>query len=989
MNIIEPSKDQLDRLFARAYHDAVISGANMLHATELFEPLRQSISANPRLQAWSDISLEDERYDQQPFLKLLVDLRDSYYEMIVANIVSEVKAEVLVDSEKAWRKWLINYVEALMYGSPEVFDALCKADIKKFPKEYVGLKARYCNLNKYMLQSRWVNCYDPLLELAHIDWLTPEQRAKLNIFAGQIYMYWFPDFQLAKKHFDRAFDVCGGGVAAERGYAEYYLKVANYPEASDHLLKAQLMEPGHLDSVLISGDINKEQGMHEAAEAKYTDAIKKNFLESSAYSRLLALYGDTALFSGKKLAIEPLLLKAKSLETKYPVKHVLYNLTRDAGYAYSLNKDYTTSEKYYNDAIDMQPGNTAAIIDLAYIFAYQEKYKEAEEHFRKALQVDPRTFEAYWGLGWLFGQQIKDNDEENLKKAVACYLECLAISPSWDGLISYTIGLMYERHEKLKSAQMYLEKAVADNPRSAEYFSKLGEVYEKLQEFSLALSAYEKAAALSPKDPLAWNKLGNLHYDLGDYTKAKTYYQQAVDNGDNSIVYFKNLGLACRKLEQWNESIAAYSKSLEIKADDPEALNAIGVAHFGNKNYTDARTFYHRALEFSGNPENKSDAAIYWANIGLTWRDEGNLAEAKEAYKHSLELNPESADNQNYTGIVYYRDGDYAKAIEHYKRAVELAPTFTFYENLGLVYTDKEEYEKAITYFKKAIDTDKTSHSSINYLGNVYFRMKEYEPARRYYEQAVHLQPQNEFYITNAGLTYYYLSDFLKGRELFSQALTIAPEYVTALNYCANCNLFLGDIKDAEDQFRKCISIEPSESFFYSNLGLCLAKQNRLDEAQQSLDKAISLNEHNFEAVSYLGFIAFKRGDMDKARQYYLKAYPNQQQDAIDYYIMLDPAGSKDKLEDALANNPDDFISLWQMGFLNYVNKDLEESKKHFGKAFNLVMDDEKKLSIAISNLRMMDKEQWFAASTILMEVFKGDDVLSKKLDDLKEMVEA
>jgi tetratricopeptide (TPR) repeat protein len=987
LNIIVPAKDQLDRLFAKAYHDAVISGANMLQATELFEPLRQSIASNPRLQAWSDISLESERYDQQPFISLLINLRDGYHEMIVSNIVAEVNANLLKDAEKAWRIWQINYVEALMYGSPEVFDALCRADIQ-FPEKFSILKARYSNLNKYMLQSRWVNCYDPLLELANIDWLTREQRARLYIFAGQIYMYWFPDFQLAKKHFDTAFEICDGCAVAERGYAEYYLKAANYPEASDHLLKAQLKEPGQLDNLLISGDISKDQAMHEAAEAKYNDAIRKNFIEASAYSRLVALYGDPALFSAKKVAIEPLLLKAKSLETNYPVKHILYNLTRDAAYAFSLSQDYTTSEKYYNDAIGMQPANTAAIIDLAYIFAYQEKHKEAEDHFKKALQVDPRTFEAYWGLGWLYSQKTKGNEEENLKKAEACYLECLAISPSWDGLISYTIGLMYEKHEHFESAKTYLEKAVADNPRSGEYFSKLGGIYEKLENFPLALSAHEKAAALAPSDPLTLNKIGNLHYDLGDYTKAKAYYQQAVDNGGNAMVYFKNLGLASRKLEQWDESIAAYSRALEMKADDPEALNAIGVAHFGNRNYAEARTYYHQALKFSNEPENANDAAVYWANIGLTWRDEGNLAEAKEAYKHSLELNPESADNQNYTGVVYYRDGDYATAIKHYTRAIELAPTYTFYENVGLVYTDKEEYEEAITYFKKAIEADETSHSSINYLGNVYFRMKEYEKACKYYEEAVRLQPQNEYYTTNAGLTYYYRSDFIKGRELFYKALSYAPVYVTALNHCANCNLFLGAIKEAQEQFRKCISIEPSESFFHSNLGFCFAKQNRLDEAQDSLNKAINLNENNFEAVSYLGLIAFKRGDMDMARQYYFKAYPNQEQDPIVYYQLLDPEGSKEQLEETLANNPDDFITLWQMGFLNYVNKDLEGSKKHFGKAFNLVMDNEVMLSNAIGNLKKIDKEQWFAATAILEEVFKGDDVLSKKLGDLKKMVE-
>ena len=888
--IVDLSKEQLNKLFADVYYRAATSETDMFQTATLLEPLKQSLSKYSPMRAWSFITLDRDRFDKEPFVKMLVQLRDAYYSTYAAAIVAEVNAAFEKDDETGWQTWLLNYVEAVMLATPDIYDAICVADIH-FPLRYQPQKEKYCKLNKYLVQSRWVDCYETSLELAGIEWLTAEQRARLFIFAGQIYMYWFPDSHLAKKHIDEAAAVLKDSDVTDRAYAEYCKQMGDFEEARNHLINAQLKKGNELNNCLMMGDISKEQGMIEVAEAKYKEAISRNFLDTEGYARLVGLYGNATMFPGKKEEIEGMVKKVGLLESSYPVTQNFYNINRDAGYAYSLNGDYKTSESYYNSAVEMQPQNTAAIIDLAYILAYQEKYRQAEELFFKVIQIDPETFEAYWGLGWLYSQQNDTN------KAREYYEQCLTVRPSWDGLINYTIGLMYEKAGNVELAENFYEKAVKANPSSAQYLSQLGGIYEQQNRADDAINAYEKATVLNNKDALTWNKLGNLYFAKNDFSKAILCYEQASVNDPNGVVYFKNLALANQKLANWNESVDAYAKALAIKPDDVEALNATGIAYYELKDYEKSVSFYHKAIEASKTTTGNKNEPVYWANIGLAWRDARNYTEAEKAYLQSLSLDSESADNQNYTGILYYLMKDYTKAIEHYKKALELKPDWQLYENIGLAYFDNNDNDLAIANFNEAITRKPDADGTMNYLGNVYFKQGDYKRAREQYEKALKLQPANAVYLSNAGMSYYFELSYSEALPYFDKALEIDPNYLPALNYGGNCDLILGDNKKAESRYRKCIELNQNESFYYSNLGICLLKQKRMEEAEEYLNHAIALDKNNLEAVSNLGFVAYKKGDLEKARKYFRQALPDSQQDAADYYENMYPGEAEKEFE--------------------------------------------------------------------------------------------
>lgn len=874
--------EQLNELFAHAYYNAVINGTDMMQTATLLEPLRKSIGNYPPLQAWSLVTLDRERFDKEPFIQLLIDLQNQYYKAYAEMITGKITKAMEENLEYGWKLWLVNYVEALLQGIPEVTEAL-KVEKMKMAEIYRDLQARYCKLNDYFIQSRWVDCYEMILELAAINWLLPEHKARLLIFAGQVYLYWFPDSYLARQHIDEASKVLPGSAKVERAYAEYYRVMGNFEEARSHLVNAQIKEPDELDNLLLSADISKDQGIPEVAEGKYNDALSRNFMFTNTYSSLVVLYSNPALFKSKKSSIENLVQKVNLLETGSVLKTSYYNILRDAGYTFSLNQEYAISENYYNKAIVLQPENCAAIIDLAYILANQEKYEASEKLFNKAIETDPAVFEAYWGLGWLFSLQ------KNLDKALDCYNRCLTFRPIWNGYIYYTIGTMYENQEQFATAKNYFEKSVEANPSSSEYVSKLAGIYEKMQQFPEAITWYKKTLEIDEKDSLSWNKLGNIYYDLSDFSNAKICYRKALDNDKNTVVYFKNLGLAHRQLNEWQESLQAYNDALKLMPDDPETLNAIGIAWYGLKNFEESIHYYRQAIAAAAKTSEKNNLDFYWANIGLSYRDQGKTEEAEKAYLQALSINPNSADNQNYIGILYYQAKNYVKAIEHYKKALELTSDSKIYENLGLAYFDNNELENAIVNFNEAIKTDPESHTSYNYLGNVYFKQCEYIQARVQYEAAIRLQPENPVYLSNVGLTYYFEKLYKDALQFFNKSLAYDPDYLLALNYGGNCNLILGEYTMAENRYRHCIALQPEESFYFSNLGISLIKQNKIEEAEENLQHAFSLNNDNPDAITNLGYIAYRKGELEKAKEYYYKAFPGSTDDPENYFGLLHP----------------------------------------------------------------------------------------------------
>jgi tetratricopeptide (TPR) repeat protein len=117
----------------------------------------------------------------------------------------------------------------------------------------------------------------------------------------------------------------------------------------------------------------------------------------------------------------------------------------------------------------------------------------------------------------------------------------------------------------------------------------------------------------------------------------------------------------------------------------------------------------------------KTDTDDYFT-LACSYENSNRYHEAIEAYKQSLQMNPDRMEAYLNLGVVYYKVGKYSDAIEILKQALSVNPyVLPAYNKLGTAYIIRGAYAMAIDTFRKAAEigpNDPTAHFN---LGIAYF----------------------------------------------------------------------------------------------------------------------------------------------------------------------------------------------------------------------------------------------------------------------------
>jgi tetratricopeptide (TPR) repeat protein len=99
------------------------------------------------------------------------------------------------------------------------------------------------------------------------------------------------------------------------------------------------------------------------------------------------------------------------------------------------------------------------------------------------------------------------------------------------------------------------------------------------------------------------------------------------------------LGYYCvytiKRSGDWADAMGLYQHDLKYEPNSFVLHNNVGVIHFRNGNFPEAKQAFLRAIEVS--PDKKYEVA--YNNVGVIYENEGNLPAAEEAYKTSIRLN--------------------------------------------------------------------------------------------------------------------------------------------------------------------------------------------------------------------------------------------------------------------------------------------------------------------------------------------------------------
>jgi len=234
-----------------------------------------------------------------------------------------------------------------------------------------------------------------------------------------------------------------------------------------------------------------------------------------------------------------------------------------------------------------------------------------------------------------------------------------------------------------------------------------------------------------------------------------------------------------------------------------------------------------------------------WTNLGIVLQEAGQLAESLACLERVAALQPDNAEARNNLANTHKRLGRLDLAEAQYRKALALNPDYAeAHSNLANLLCDRGRFDEAAAAARHAIDLNPQ-------LADAYLNLAGVEMARRRHQECL---------------------------RWLDALLAFAPMHPGGLAARALALKRLDRVDEALSAARQAVAGSPQSADAHNRLGEILQAANRFDEALEAFDRAAALPGLAAEsALVNRGMLLMEIGRMDEARAAFdgaLAAFP-------------------------------------------------------------------------------------------------------------------
>jgi tetratricopeptide (TPR) repeat protein len=481
------------------------------------------------------------------------------------------------------------------------------------------------------------------------------------------------------------------------------------------------------------------------------------------------------------------------------------------------------------------------------------------------------------------------------------------------------------------SGQSHVDTPAAPDQASAYYHFSLGHIYEEMataygrsEYFSRAVDEYKLAMASDPSSGYLASTLAELYAKSGRIRDAVLEAQAIIDRDPSNLdarlllgrIYLRSLGdmeAGSPSSEVLSQAIEQYQKIVQIDPDSVEDHLLLGRLYRLNNDSKKAEEELQSALKLqpyseeaattlaylyneegtpqkaaellAGIPEDDRSSRLYSA-LGYTYEEQKETRQAIQAYRKSVELDPDNLDAVRGLAENLANDGQPDAALEQYKSIVDADPqdaqtymrmaeiyrrtgkldlamdalkkaqnyvedSLEVPYNMAIIYAAQGRFDDAVKILKDLVarseraDGIYTSEDSNNralfleHLGNIYRDSGKFPDAVDTFRKLLNLGEENEW------RGYEELVDTYRDAREWQQATDTAKEAVAKLPDNRDLKLTLAaqltDMGQADEAFkiaRAQLRGNPDDRDVYVSMAQMCSRLRRYAEAEEYIAKA-------------------------------------------------------------------------------------------------------------------------------------------------------
>jgi protein O-GlcNAc transferase len=348
------------------------------------------------------------------------------------------------------------------------------------------------------------------------------------------------------------------------------------------------------------------------------------------------------------------------------------------------------------------------------------------------------------------------HQQGNLQEAEQLYRALLAADPkhadAW-----HMLGVIAHQADQHEPAIQCIERAIQLSPDRPEYYHNLALVQHRVGRHDVAVQHVTKVLKLDPKNlPAHWLNVQLRHA------------QQDRAAGGLAL---KALGNALVSAQQMADAREAFRRALELRPQDVELLNNLGVVSMEAGELTAAVGYYRRAIAL------RPQVAELHNNLGNALLQQGDLPAAAAAYRAALAIKPNYPKCANNLAVLLIGEAKFEEAITALHAALEFRPDLPELQgNLGVCLKNLGRVEEAMQAYRAALMADSKFADGHHNLGNLFLDLGLLDKAVLAYRQAIQLDPEDADFHQHLALAYKRQGDGASAREALQGALALDPE---------------------------------------------------------------------------------------------------------------------------------------------------------------------------------------------------------------------
>jgi tetratricopeptide (TPR) repeat protein len=598
---------------------------------------------------------------------------------------------------------------------------------------------------------------------------------------------------------------------------------------------------------------------------------------------------------------------------------ILGQAYRQLGRVRSAQANYSAAVKMLETALTYPPESDETLIDLAIAYFRAEEYEKALTTLSKVVGHSPNNAAAHHMLGkthFMLG---------NFERATAELEKALKLAPE-DYDVTYTLGLAYLKEQKVELAKGIYDRMIQRLGNRAQLRVLIGRAYRETGFLSEAIEEFQKAVDLDPAFPRVHYYLGLTYLLKGGAEKlgeAQAQFKIELASHPNEFFAHYYLGIAATVERKWPDAVAYLQTASKLQPDNPDPYFFIGQAFQGLNKHAEAIEAFRKAIAL--NPDLKhNDYQVTNAHYRLgqsllkTGLKEAGDREIKlaadlktAAFKRDEEkIKAFTANEGNKISELIAAEGITAVApMNDAAGSSKLQSEATFYtkmvaaahNNIGMLRAERRDFRNAAVEFQLASNWDPALQGLNFNLGLAFYKAEEYESALTPLANDLKDHPENLATKQLLGLSYFMTDNY-------AQASALLVEVVAA---------------------------KPTEAALYYPLALSLINQNRNDEANQFIQQMVTLGGSNPQLHILLGRASYDQGDSAKALEELQSAF------ALDSKVLLAHFYSGvvylklGKFQDAqrefeaeLTLNPNDMQAKYNLGYVLLAGQETDRGMK-------------------------------------------------------------